>query len=250
MRTTSVFIRTYPKDFPWVVYAVHSMRHFLTGCFELVIHVDEQDLPALEVLNLPSAGAGVEVRLIGAPVHHPVAYLNQQIAKFRALELCRGDQILFLDSDSWFQMPSTPASFCDGGKPTVLFRDWNLVGNAICWKAPTERAIKSPVPSEFLARVHQLFRTETLWNLERWFLVAHGTTLLDYIQTLKNWNDISEFNLMSAFAWFYERDRYVFLDANGPDCPPLFIAHYGEQRHSPLGLEAVPLEIREKLLLP
>ena len=73
------------------------------------------------------------------------------------------------------------------------------------WQKPTEKVFGQSVKYEFMRRNFLIYKSSTLEHLEKWF----PYDLKNYILSQKTF---SEFNVIGAFAYFFEKDNYNFID--------------------------------------
>jgi hypothetical protein len=131
-------------------------------------------------------------------------YLRQQVYKLQAYKYCNADYILFSDSDCLFDHPINVQECVMNGKPEILHTDWSLVGDAICWKAPTEAILESEAPFEGMRRNQIVYHKSTLENMAKW---KPNLELLVMASA-----SFSEFNLISNYAYKFEKENYTFTD--------------------------------------
>lgn len=114
--TASIFIKSYPPDYGWLSYALRSINKFCHGFSEIVVAIPEgSDLPLTQerVVKIPE------------PAEHN--YLWQQCCKVSADKHCKGDMIVYFDSDAIFTKDvyafdsiEGPSPFVTDGKPLWL----------------------------------------------------------------------------------------------------------------------------------
>lgn len=196
----SIFIRTYPGDYKWLKYCLQSVEKYAKGYDNVIVCYPEG-------AEKPDAKG---VILIETPAYKN-DYLGQQICKLKAYKYSNAEYIQFLDSDTLITEPVTPASFMRYGKPMILKTDYRKVGNAICWKNPTEEALGFSVSHEYMRRNFLMYKRETLKSLDLYMELLHRQKLEDYILSK---DSFSEFNLLGAYAEKYEPENYVFVDTD------------------------------------
>lgn len=227
---TSIFIRTYPKDFPWLIPCLRSIGKYCTGFHEVVVHVDPDQTGSL------GSGVPSHVKIVTSPVLHKNGYINQQIAKLNADRFCEGDLICFHDSDCLFTRPNTPLDLLRDGRPMMIYTPYSQVGDAICWKAPTEECLQTHVDYEFMRRFPLTYRASTLKNLRSWF-PSTGRGLLD--NHIARRSSFSEFNALGAYAFIHERGKYSWIDSSKDPLPTPHVRQF----YSHAGLDANLSEI-------
>lgn len=198
--SVSVFIRSYRKDFPWLQYCFKSLEMRLHGHLEIILQIPKQDIRYLPVDLYPPQ----ETKIYDT--EEPCnGYVAQQISKVNADALCKGDHILFIDSDCILKEDLDVASFFDNGKPMMLTREWANVGDALCWKAPTEKALGMEAPFEYMACMPLIHDRRACEVTRNRIAGTHKCSANAYIARQ---DTFSEFNAMGAAAAVYLADSY------------------------------------------
>lgn len=196
----TIFIKSYLKDFKLLYYALKSIQLNVKGNYDVLLMLDNgHELPShfSEVLN--------NVRVVYVE-REKSGYLFQQWCKISAHKFTNSEYIMFSDSDCIFDHEINVDEFIADGKPEILYTDYSKVGDAICWKDPTEAFIKEPMQYEMMRRNCLIYHRSTLEAIEQY------EPNLKYI--ILNSERFSEFNAMSAYAWKYERDKYNFVNTD------------------------------------
>lgn len=196
-----IFIRTYKNDLPWLEYCLRSIQKFVTGCDEIVICIPEPQKSLLDSWGL------TKERIVTCPVYAD-DYLGQQISKLKADEYCQSDRILFVDSDCVFNRQVNIKDL----KPEIYKTHYSKVGDAICWKEPTEKALKKKVNYEYMRRLPLMYLSDTVKDCREYLELTHGVTVEQYI-TSQPFRKFSEFNVLGAFAEKFS-DKYTFLNTD------------------------------------
>lgn len=209
-----IFIKTYHKDFIWLEYCLASIRKFATG-FRKVIIVSDDDgnkIPSKFV-----EGLSADVYYTPVPKVYPdnpshgIGYLWQQIVKLNWYNYTDADAVLILDSDWMLTVPTKPEDFMIDGKFTWGYRDWDKVGDAICWKAPTELLLKTPVKYEAMSIAGFMLVRNTAINFMTYMCNLHDVKNIWDIFLQKNIGSLSEFNLFGTFVEQYDTENYTKL---------------------------------------
>lgn len=207
---TSIFIRTYAKDAPWLAYCLRSLRKFAIGFNEIVVAYPKGESAAFAEVDF----TGVRCTEIN-PSRCP-GYIDQQISKVFADGYCTGECILHLDSDCIAKEPFFANQFVSGGRPMLIYRPWDSVGDAICWKEPTQKALAREPAYEFMACLPIIYRRETYARFRSHLSVLHGKDARKYIAMQERF---SEFNALGNFAHQQEPDKYIFITADNTNYP-------------------------------
>jgi len=182
----SIFIRTYAKDSAWLSYCLRSIRKFAVGFSEVVVVYPATD-------PMPPLFPDVK--------YHPVkefarGYIAQQIDKMYADTFTDAEYILYIDSDCICTELFSPDRFMKDGKIRLLKRRWEDVGDAVCWREPTQRALKH---SEFetMACFPIMHSRKLLQRTRLGMQVMHMMRCNDYFASQQA---ISEFNILGNEA--------------------------------------------------
>lgn len=195
-----IFYKSYSKDFKLLNYSLQSITKNVTGYNNIVILIPEKERHLFDTRNLP------ERTLIHYVNEYGNGYLFQQVCKLKAFNYSSADYILFSDSDCIFDHPINLQDYISDGKPEILYTDWSKVGDAKCWKQPTEIIMNEPVLWEFMRRNCLIYHRSTLVNISQW------QPNLEHI--IMGSNSFSEFNLMGAYAFKNEPDKYSFVNTD------------------------------------
>jgi hypothetical protein len=195
-----ILIKSYKKDFWLLQLALKSISKNVTGYNNLVLLIPEKDKHDFDTRILP------ERTLIYYIEDKSPGWLYQQVCKLQAYKYCYADYIMFSDSDCFFTYPINLQYFIKDGRPEILYTDWGKVGDAICWKEPTEAFMKEPVPYEMMRRNCLIYHRSTLINISEYEP--------DMEKVVMNSKRFSEFNAMSAYAYKYEREKYNFINTD------------------------------------
>lgn len=200
MKSIDIFYKTYHQDKKWLEYSLRSLTKFVTGYNNIVILVPINDKRYFESIVLPERATIQYVKEYGT------GYLFQQVCKIQAHKYCSSEFILCSDSDLIFDHPINLQDFIADGKPEILYTSYDKVGDAICWKEPTETFIKEPQEFEWMRRNALIYHRSTLEAIEKY------EPNLEYI--IMNSVRFSEYNAIGAYAWKYEREKYNFVNTD------------------------------------
>jgi len=225
MITVDIFYKTYINDIEWLKYSLKSLAKHVKGYNNIVIIVPNKEL--LNGVDLPERTIVKEVNEYGS------GYLFQQVCKIQAHKYCDAEFIFFSDSDCIFDHDINVQDFVSDGKPEILYTHYSKVGDAVCWKKPTETFIKERVDYEFMRRNCLIYHRSTLEAIEIY------EPNLEYI--IMNSERFSEYNAIGVYAWTYEKDKYNFTDTdNWTYTPPKAI-----QYHSYTEFEKMKTEFKD-----
>lgn len=214
-----IFIKSYPADYKWLKYCLQSITKFVAEYDK--IHIVVPPGAAISMTN-----EGIELPY-NTNIHilkdQCNGYIFQQYCKLIAHHYSDADYILFGDSDCLFYKPINLQELIATGKPTILHTPWKDVGDAICWKQPTEKVFDREVPAEFMRRNGLVYHRSTLEKFQEWFEKRFACSLLEYFMKIDR---ISEFNLLGAYAWFYEPDKYHWIDTSKEEFGPAIVRQF------------------------
>lgn len=199
--TIDIFIRTYHKDIDFLRYCLKSIAKYVTGHRRVIICIPEDEGYLLK--DIPY---GVVI------MWHPLTtngYIDQQISKLSAHEHSNAEYILFVDSDVCFFQPTDLSEYFVDGKPYLMKTRYELVGDAICWKACTEEIMGLQLAYEYMRRIPILFRWDTLYGLANY---------ID-IKELAGAERLSEFNLLGAYAAHFQETLYHIINTEHDPLP-------------------------------
>lgn len=197
-----IFIKSYHADFKWLDYCVKSIDKFVKNVNKIIIVIPKKDSRYFNI-NLSPKFELHKKREVGK------GYLFQQYVKLTAHHYSDADYIMFVDSDCIFLRETDLVDLVKDGKSRMLMTKYSeileLKDQCYVWKAPTEKVFNTEVEYEFMRSSFLIYKRSTLQNFEKWF----PYDLLTYIISQEHF---SEYNVLGAFAYFFERDQYNFVD--------------------------------------
>lgn len=199
----SIFIRTYKNDLQWLHYCLKSIHKNLTGWDEIVICIPTGQQHLLNHLT--------QEKIVVCKSHRD-DYIFQQVSKLESYKYCKGDYILFVDSDVVFYKGADVRDYFHENMPVILYDKYENVGEAICWKPIVEKLFLEPVEFEFMRRAPQLLHKSTLEHFAELF-----PNIEEYAIRQPH-RQFSEFNILGFFAWKHEKEKYHFH--NLEELPP------------------------------
>jgi hypothetical protein len=177
-----------------------SIKKNVTGYNNLILLIPVRDKNNFDTSNLPDR------TLIHYVDDSGNGYLKQQVLKLQAYKYSFADYIMFSDSDVIFDHSINLQDFVSDDKPEILYTHYDKVESAFIWKKPTEDFLKEPVDFEFMRRNNLIYHRSTLENISNY----EGN--LEYI--VMNSERFSEFNLMGAYAFKFEKEKYNFINTD------------------------------------
>lgn len=197
----TIFIKSYERDFNFLYYALKSINKNVKGNYDVLLMIDNNSrLPEKFNELITDKYKVVYVNKEGN------GYLFQQYCKMTAYRHTNSEYILFSDSDVIFDHEINVDEFIADGKPEILYTEWDKVGDAVCWKVPTESFVGQKLDYEFMRRNCLIYHRSTLENIGN----KYGN--LKYI--VMRSKAFSEFNAIGAWVWINERDKYTFINTD------------------------------------
>lgn len=199
-KTIDILCKSYVKDFWLLQLALETIKKNVTGYENIILLIPENDKHEFDTRFLPPR------TLIHYIPEYGNGWIYQQWCKLNAAKYCFSDYIMFTDSDCFFDHPINLHDFIADNKPEILYTDWQKVGDAIAWKVPTEKIMGEPVAWEFMRRNCLIYHRETLVKINEW-----QPNLEKIIMGSERF---SEFNLLGAWAYKNEWDKYNFINTD------------------------------------
>lgn len=200
MATIDIFYKSFHRDYKLLYLSLKSLTLNVSGYDNVIILIPETEKELFDTRDLP------ERTLVYYVPEYGNGYLFQQWCKISAHKFSYADYILFSDSDCIFDHPINLQEFVADEKPEILYTDWKKVGDAICWKQPTETLMRERVPFEFMRRNCLIYHRSTLENIER-FEPNLESMIMNSVR-------FSEFNSIGAYAYKFEREKYNFINTD------------------------------------
>lgn len=201
MPTIDLFIKSYKKDF-WLLHiALETIRRNVTGYNSIILLIPEHEKHDFDTRNLPD-----RTLIHYVQENYSNGWMHQQVFKLQAYKYSNADYIMFSDSDCLADHPINLQDFIVDDRPEILYTDWARVGDAVAWRAPTERFMKGTVDWEFMRRNNCVFHRSTLEAISQYEPNIETVVM--------NSEKFSEFNVIGAFAFKYERHKYNFINTD------------------------------------
>lgn len=200
MKTIDIFYKSYHKDFNLLLLSLKTLKRNVSGYNNVIILIPEHEKELFDTRDLPNR------TLIHYIPEYGNGYLFQQWCKLSAHKHSYADYVLFADSDMFFDHPINVQDFIKNDKPEILYTSWDKVGDAICWKEPTEKIIGEAVAWEHMRRLPLVYHRETLFAINEMYPNLENTVM--------NSERFSEFNFIGAWCRKYMGDRYMFTNTD------------------------------------
>jgi hypothetical protein len=195
-----IFIKSYYKDFKFLNYCLKSIEKNVVGYNKIVLVIPEQD--EQELIKLIDKHLKLKIELVKVK-EYGNGYLFQQWIKISAYKYCSSEKIMYVDSDCIFHNYIDLSSI---DKPEILYTLYSKVGDALCWKQPTENFMNEAVEFEFMRRNGLIYLRDTL--------VKINELKPNLENTIMSLQAFSEFNAMGAYAFKNEKENYSFVNTD------------------------------------
>jgi hypothetical protein len=206
-----VFMRTYPRDIPWLRFCLRSVQRHLHGHQGVVITYPQGTGAAFAPLRNFYGYNFAEVLK-----KHRNDYIGQQITKMEADTICGAEYICHIDSDNFIHAPLNVQSFIDTRGRTLLLRSpyAKLGPDAQQWRGVVANALGFWPDYEYMRRFPIVY-PRWFYNEVRVKIEKHTGRLWN--QFAAEVGDLSEFNVMGAVADRYFADRFDIRTEGEPN---------------------------------
>lgn len=203
---TSIFIRSYDRDFEWLNYCLRSIQKYTRGFDEIVIAVPDKDVHRLSHLTAE--------RVVGVHDGQP-GYLCQQRDKLNADIFCKGDYILHMDSDMVFTDRVTPEFFFRNGKPVWVITPFDEAAEdeKKAWLHVMVKCIREMPKYEFMRKCAILIPRWLYPKFRDFVKGVHKMDMTDYVMQQPAL-EFSEYNCLGFYAWLYQREHFHWFDTS------------------------------------
>jgi FkbM family methyltransferase len=231
--TIDILVVSFSRDAEWFRRSLEVNRKNLTGFRNIVLVTPHQDHDLFQaiVAGLPNV---VHVTTEDWPGQ---GYYWQQAQKMSADTFSDADVIAHIDSDVFVKAPTDMRDYFADNKPSILWQWYTDAGNAVVWKAPTERAYGTVVHEEFMCGFPQIYHRSVYAQARKHLEEAHKMPWQDYIRKMAAHPQqpaFSEFNFLGAVAKRYEGALYNWVDRNRDEWPKGFANTRQFWSHAPL----------------
>ncbi len=215
--TTTIFIRSWYKDLPWLEWSLRSIVKFTSGFSGLVVMVpDDKYQGAMEEMcNRYGAKCVVGVQ-------EPLGKGNlcAQLYAMCADKVCTTDFILYWDSDCVWTDDVTPVTYFDVQElhalPYLCVRPWDSCRDdeRLAWEATTDTVLGFKTDFSTMVRHPAVHPAWILPKLRSYIEKVHRMRFDEFVLSRKADfpQGLSEFNLLGNFARQFFPENYSWVD--------------------------------------
>lgn len=231
-----IFIVSHAKDAEWFRRSLEVNRKNLTGFRQIILMTPHQDRELFQ-----SIVAGIpDLKHVTSEDWPGHGYYWQQAQKMSADLHTDADVIAHIDSDVFIKAPTDMRDYFVDNKPSILWQWYTDAGNAVVWKAPTERAYGGTVNEEFMCGFPLIYYRSVYAQARKHLEATQKMPWEQYVRnqaTHPQQPAFSEFNFLGAVAKRYEQSLaspYHWVDRNRDEWPKGFQNTRQFWSHAPL----------------
>lgn len=214
----SIHIVSFVKHFHWLKYCLRSIEKYATGFHEISLWIPHEDVAEVQKLEQEYKGQ-VPLRIQPYEDWPGKGMLKHFDLVIHADQCCpEADFILHMDSDCIFLEPVTPEDYFVGGKPVLMYADYEWlcrIEPAIrCWQEASYRALGWKPQQETMRR-HPAVHPRETYLLTRQCIERHTNTLIsDFIKAQQNEHPagFAEYPTLGAYAWRFLSQKYHWIN--------------------------------------
>ena len=216
MSDIGIFIRTYDKDAHWLERSLPTLVENCRAGYGKIMVVGVPGECDKVALIADKNGANFCIDPAAGTIYN--GYINQQFTKMRAdLFMPTYQEIMFIDADTFCLEPHDPKEvWYKDGKIELLYSRWEDVGDAKCWKMPTELATGIEAQHEYMRRLPQVYPS---WLLKATRDAMRGHTQRTFIEYMRGVKTISEFNVIGNVAYGKYKEMFHWTNPQDEGIP-------------------------------
>jgi hypothetical protein len=216
---THIFIRSHAKDFPWLAYALRSIKKYCTGFTGVTVVIPNEDYPQA---MLQFQGHGMAFFSVYLPGPKRMLEAEVQLCNCETIVPPDTTHVLLTDSDCIFTRPTCPEDYTVGGKPVMIghpFKDFHPDAGQWNWFKAVKAELGFEPEYEFMTR-HPALYPVWLFPLFRNAVEHHtGQKFAEYVLSCRNEypQTFAELTGLGAFAHKYFADRFYTMYTTDPE---------------------------------
>lgn len=216
-----LFIVSYRRDFPWLAYALRSIRKFATGFSGVTVLVPDSDTVELVELALKLWAPPVPFHLVVKGFSEtPGKGFLDHMAQLLCADIYSSEPDFFLhfDSDQIFREPVTPQDYFMDGKPRILKEPYERLETVhpgrFYWKGVTERTLGFETPFETMCCPCQIYPRSIYRYVREHIEKLHAMPFRDYVLSQRNEfpQTFGEHNSIGAYALKFYPDVFHWIE--------------------------------------
>ncbi len=213
-----LFISTYPKDYPFLIHNLASLKKFCVGFAPPVLCVDESDTASARKICdqvYPEAKIVVYNQRPGMS-----GFARAQLGMMNADLLCpEADYIWFLGSDCLAISEFTPAPYFDkdSEKPAMLYSRYDVIksvhSDTSPWRIGTDRVLGFKTELETMRRLPLIYPRALFEAMRKHVEKTHAMKFDEYIYISEGvFRNTSESNILGSYAYAKMPGLYHWVD--------------------------------------
>ena len=217
-----LFLKTYSGDFHKLDLLLCTINKYVIGYRQIIIITDDNDnsnyLDLLSKYKLNVKLIKTSIPKINVHINRGIGYIWQQIVKLNWFMYTDSDCVFILDSDNIFCKFTDIKTYLENGKKNWFFRNWNMCGDAICWKNTTDKINKQTNTYETMAKSEfMFFRNDTERFVNYCCDNFNGKNLIElFINRENEFFNLSEFNAYGNWC-MVNSNNYKFINIYSDD---------------------------------
>jgi hypothetical protein len=206
--TCDIVIRTYWRDFDWLVFSLRSIERYCRGFRRVIVIVPGSSVPWLR--RHPPLPPFVQLRTC---TDFSDDYLGQQVTKLNVDRESDAEFICHVDADCVFTREACPADLIIDGRPRIYVRRVSDLPRHWPWTAPTADFLGEMPTHDFMQCPPFVYPAWLYSKLREWTQRAKGVSLDEWVLSRPP-RGFSEFNALGAFAYSCFPDRFIWIRAD------------------------------------
>jgi len=205
---TSIITITYDKELEYLKYNLKSIQKFCHGYHENIVVIDDHENDCVEAQKyLESIGQKYFINREAKKIKQ--GYIRQQYIKLFSEQYVSSDTdyICHVDSDNIFIFDHDPSVYFKNDLPILGVKKWTDMPQTF-FKSCTDKTLCLESHYNFMRRMPLVYNFNLFPRLREYIINLKGE-LIDYLNTLET---ISEYNLLGAFAYKFNRDSFYWID--------------------------------------
>src|SRR4029077_20384773 len=220
--TSSVFIKTWKQDLPWVNWALKFLRKGWLTDSEFVIHAPHV---CMESMKHFSDVLGKNINFILEDQWTDKGWIYQQYAKQSADKYCSGNLVTYIDSEAMLVYPTeVERDLCVDGRPIIWHTEYDKLDAP--WRNVVSQILGMEPRFEFMRTFPFTYDRNTIKSCREHLESLHGMSLHDLMFNVNCW---SEFNVLGFYSWVFQHSKYTWKHTDEMFTPDGLMHHYHDR---------------------